>query len=67
MKSLEGKVVVIFSCDEWKSRASMRMIMVSDTEHLSENLDKIKYLYEYTDEEMETYIYTEEMELNEVY
>ena len=67
MESLQGKVVVIFSCDEWKSRDSMRMIMVSDTEHLQENLNKIKFNYDYSDEDMEKYIYTEKMEINELY
>lgn len=67
MESLQGIVIVIFSCDEWKSRESMRMIMVSDTEHLSENLKKIKFNYGYTDDDMEKYIFAEKMEINELY
>ena len=67
MESLQGTVILIYSCDEWKSRSSMRLIMVSDTEHLPENLKKIKFNYDYTDDDMETYIFTEKAEINELY
>lgn len=67
MDSLEGKVYIIFDCDEWKSRNSMRLIMVSDTEHLKDNLSDIKFNKNYTDEDMETYIFIQEAEINELY
>lgn len=35
-------VHVIFACDQWKSRDSMRMIMVSDAENLKKNLVAIQ-------------------------
>ena len=58
------KICVIFACDCWKSVDSMRMIMVSSVEKLKENLNKIQQTWEYTDDDMKTYIYTEEVELN---
>lgn len=58
------KVCVIFACDRWKSVDSMRMIMVSSVEKLKENLKKIQQTWEYSDDDMNTYIYTEEVEVN---
>ena len=58
------KVCVIFACDQWKSVDSMRMIMVSSVGKLKENLNKIQQTWEYSDDDMNTYIYTEEVELN---
>lgn len=58
-------VHVIFACDRWKSKDSMRLIMVSDVENLEKNLAAIQSAWEYTDEDMKTYIHVEEVELNE--
>ena len=60
-------VIVIYSCDEWKTYSSMRIIMISDLEHLTENLNKIKTAYNYSADDMEKYIYTEKMNINELY
>jgi hypothetical protein len=57
-------VYVIFDCDEWKSKSSMRLIMVSTPDCLENNLATIKTEHDYTDEDMKTYIYIEEVELN---
>lgn len=57
-------VFVIFDCDEWKSKDSMRLLMVSSEEKLDSNLATIKADHEYTDEDMEKYIYVEEVYMN---
>jgi hypothetical protein len=57
----------IYDCDEWKSRESMRLIMVSDEEHFRYNMHNIQADHEYTDEEMDKYIFVEEMEINTLY
>lgn len=59
------EVICIFSCDKWKSAESMRLICVSTVEKLDEIMAKIKDEYEYTDEDMETYIYTEAFTVDE--
>jgi len=59
------KVFVIFDCDEWKSRDSLRLICVCDAENLENMLRAIQRDHEYTDEDMEKYIYVEERQLNE--
>lgn len=67
MINAKQKVIAIFDCDEWKSTDSLRLIMISDEEHLKENLKKIKKDHEYSKEDMETYIYMEELHINELY
>ena len=57
---------VIYDCDEWKSRSSLRLIMVSDDEMLESNLASIKIDHDYTDDDMKTYILIEEVTLNKV-
>lgn len=54
-------VFVIFDCDEWKSKDSMRLLMVSSEEKLDSNLATIKADHEYADEDMEKYIYVDEI------
>lgn len=53
-------VIAIFDCDEWKTRQSMRLIMISSPEKLEENLKRIKKEHEYSDQDMKDYIFTEE-------
>lgn len=67
MNCFDNELYVIYDCDEWKTRSSMRIIMLSDKEHLQENLKEIQSIRDYTDEDMETYIYTEVMEINRIY
>lgn len=57
-------VFVIFDCDEWKSKDSMRLLMVSSEDKLDSNLATIKADHEYEDEDMEKYIYVEEVYMN---
>lgn len=59
------EMVLFFSCDEWKSLDSMRFIAVADCEHEREVWEGIKRDWNYTDEEMEKYIYTEYSPLNQ--
>lgn len=58
-------IFVIFDCDQWKSWCSMRFIMVSDEDNLERNLAVIKKKREYSDEDMETYIYIENAYMND--
>ena len=53
-----------YDCDEWKSKSSMRLICVCDNEHVEEMYQAIKEEHEYTDEDMDMYIYHECRELN---
>ena len=57
-------IYIILHCDAWKSFASMRLIGVCTKSHLKKVLRAIKKECEYTDEDMETYIYIKESELN---
>lgn len=57
---------VIYDCDKWKSRSSLRLIMVSDAKTLESNLATIKRDRNYTDDDMETYIFVEEVTLNKI-
>ena len=56
-------IYIIYDCDEWKSRASMRFICAARKEALKEALNQIKDAREYTDEEMKTYIFIDTTEL----
>ena len=58
-------IYCIYDCDEWKSRDSMRLICVCDDEHKADMLHAIQRDHSYTDEDMETYIFVEEMKLND--
>lgn len=57
---------VLFHCDAWKSYSSMRFIGVVDEEHLEKALRKIKREQQYSNEDMETYIFDKEINLNEL-
>lgn len=57
---------LIYDCDEWKSLSSLRLIMVSDAKMLESNLATIKRERNYTDDDMEIYIFVEEMTLNKI-
>lgn len=62
-----GKTLyVLFHCDEWKTWSSMRFIGVVDSEHLDKSLRKIKKEQGYSKEDMETYIYIDEVALNDL-
>ena len=64
---MESKTVyAFFTCDEWKSRSSMVLIAVADEGGLSAVYEDIAHKYGYSKEDMETYIYVEELDLNEV-
>lgn len=58
------RINCIYDCDEWKSRSSMRLIALADGNHLEDVLSKIKEEHGYDDEDMETYIHIEDLELN---
>jgi len=60
------KVFVLFHCDAWKSFASMRFIGVCTKTQLKKTLRAIKKECKYSDEDMETYIYIKETELNNI-
>lgn len=55
---------VIFHCDAWKSFESMRFIGVATKSRLKKVLRAIKKECEYTDEDMETYIYIRPTQIN---
>lgn len=57
---------LFFDCDEWKTNDSMRLICVCDSEHVEQVYQEIQEDHEYTDEEMDTYIYHDVRELNVV-
>lgn len=60
------KLYALFHCDEWKTYSSMRFIGVVDEEHLEKAKRKIKREQGYTKEDMETYIYIKEIDMNEL-
>ena len=60
------KVYVIFHCDAWKSWASMRFIGVCTESHLRKVLRKIQKECEYSDEDLDTYIYVKETITNDI-
>ncbi len=60
------KVYVLFHCDEWQSYASYRLIGVVSEDCLEDAYGKIKEECNYNDEEMETYIATEECDLDDL-
>lgn len=57
---------LFYDCDEWKSMDSMRLICVCDSEHVEEIYRQIQDEREYTNDEMETYIFHECRNLNEI-
>ena len=58
-------ICIIYDCDEWKTRGSMRFICACDPEFLPEFLEEIRLEREYTDDEMTKYIFIEETTLND--
>lgn len=56
-------IYIIYDCDEWKSRSSMRFICATGEEHKEIALDQIKDARGYTDDEMKTFIFIEETKL----
>lgn len=63
-ESEAAKVYCIFDCDAWKSKSSMSLLCVCEADKLEAIMRKIQADHEYTDEDMEAYIYVEEMKLN---
>lgn len=59
-------VYAIFTCDEHKMRDSMYLVAIADDEGLSAVYEAIAHKYGYSEEDMETYTCTEELNLNEV-
>ena len=59
-------VCVIFSCDEHQTRSSFRLIGVVYEDSIDEALKSIKEEWDYSDEDIETYIYVEYCELNDL-
>ena len=59
------EVIAFWDCDEWKSKDSMRLIAIAEVDNAPDIWLKIKSEHDYTDEDMETYIYTETFTLNE--
>lgn len=60
------KVYVLFHCDEWHSYASYRLIGAVSENCLEDAYRKIKEECDYNDEEMETYIATEECNMDDL-
>lgn len=60
------KVYVINHCNEWHDYSSFRLIGVVEENELDGALEQIKKECDYNDEEMETYIDINEVELNEL-
>ena len=52
------EVIAFFDCDE-------RLIAIAEVDNAPDIWNKIKSEHDYTDEDMETYIYTETFTLNE--
>lgn len=64
---MENKTVyAVFTCDEWKSRASMRLVAIADDDGIDKVYQDIMSEYDFTEEDIETYTYKEELTLNEV-
>lgn len=59
-------IYIIFDCDEWKSRDSMRFLATADEKNLDSILATIQKDHEYSREEMETYIHVLETTLNTI-
>ena len=51
------KVAVIYHCNQWQEYSSFRFIGVVALEDLGEALNKIQKECNYSDEDMNTYIY----------
>jgi hypothetical protein len=60
-------IYIIFDCNQWKSRDSMRFLATADEKNLDSILATIQRDKEYTPQDMETYIYIEETTLNTIY
>lgn len=64
---MESKTVyAIFTCDEHKMRDSMRLVAVADDDGLSAVYEDLAHKYNYSEQDMETYITVEELTLNVV-
>ena len=59
-------VYIISHCNEWQEYSSFRLIGVVGEDKLENALQHIKEELDYNDEEMETYIYCEQVELNDL-
>ena len=62
----EKEIVIFYDCDEYNSRDSMRFICCCDIEKEDETYRAIQQDRNYTDEEMEKYIYCETTILNDM-
>lgn len=61
---MKKEVIAFFDCDKWKSRDSMRLIAIADVDNAPDIWNAIKDEHNYTDKDMETYIYTETFTMN---
>lgn len=59
-------LVVIFHCNEYKEKSSYRLIGVVSENMLNSKLEEIKKDNNYTDEDMDNYIFTESVVLNSI-
>lgn len=57
---MSAPVYVIFHCDQWQSYESMRLIGVATEAKLTEVLLAIQEKLNYSEEDMNTYIYIKE-------
>ena len=57
---------VLYHCNQWHEYSSFRLIGVVDESACYQALKDIQEELDYTDEDMETYIHIDEMELNEL-
>ena len=60
------KLYVLYHCNEWQEHASLRFIGVVDADTLESALHQIQNKMEYTDEDMEKYIYCDQISLNKL-
>ena len=51
----------IYDCNEHKERSSFRLIGIADLLHMEDYLNEIKHEYEYSDQDMEDFIFIENL------
>ena len=63
---MKRKYYALFHCDEWKTYSSMRFIGVVSESRLKWALNKIKHECEYDKDELDTYVFIKEIEINDL-
>lgn len=62
----DNEIIIYYACDEWKSYDSLRFIGACTLDQEDYFYHQIQDSYNYTDDEMETYIYSEHVTINEM-